>query len=91
MLNTGSRKNSRSQYKGVSWWAPVNRWRARITIDRKVVTIGRFLTELEAAAAYDRLASEHHGEYAKLNFPVITELVATHRPKIVEAPDWMSV
>ncbi len=32
-------------------------------------TVGYFLNEKDAAAAYDKAAIELHGEFARLNFP----------------------
>lgn len=58
----------KSQYKGVTWCKFAGRWRARICRDGKVVNIGRFDHEEEAARAYDELARELYGEFAWLNF-----------------------
>lgn len=54
-----------SPYKGVSFKR--GKWRAQITLDKKVIHIGTFETELEAAKAYNDKALELHGEFAKLN------------------------
>lgn len=56
-----------SSYKGVSWKR--NRWCAKMNVDGKSLYIGMFLTEEEAAKAYDKKAKEIHGEFAYLNFP----------------------
>lgn len=56
-----------SRYKGVSWCKSRKKWKA--TIQR--TALGRFITEEDAARAYDRAAVEKFGEFARLNFPVI--------------------
>jgi hypothetical protein len=63
-----------SQYKGV-----INRaahikpgappWTARIRVNERLIHIGRFSTEQEAALAYDAAAIQHFGEFARTNFP----------------------
>ncbi|MBW8040358.1 MAG: hypothetical protein FVQ85_10195 [Planctomycetes bacterium] len=63
------RGNSSSKYKGVSWEKKRKEWRARITFKGRVVHLGRFDTEKEAAMAYDDKAREFFGEFAWLNFP----------------------
>jgi hypothetical protein len=55
-----------SQYVGVYYSG--NSWSAQVTVGGKTY-IERHLTELNAAAARDRLAILHHGEFATLNFP----------------------
>lgn len=55
-------------YKGVSWDAAREKWKAQIMIDRKQINIGRFDDPIEAAKAYDRIAKERLGEFAYLNF-----------------------
>jgi len=60
-------KNKTSIYKGVQ--KRLNRWITRISINGKPTHIGSFLTEIEAAKAYDRVAFDNWGEFAYLNFP----------------------
>jgi AP2 domain. len=62
-----NRKGWAGRYKGVTKW--YEKWRARIDVNHKQVFLGYFLTEEEAAYAYDKAAKELHGEFARLNFP----------------------
>ena len=67
-----------SRYKGVSFRPPqkaarrysnIHRlWRAAITVNGKRHILGQFASELEAALVYDQAATEHFGEFARLNF-----------------------
>lgn len=57
----------RSAFCGVSYTQ--GRWVAGITAGGRRIYLGRFPTEEEAARAYDAAAREHHGEFARLNFP----------------------
>jgi hypothetical protein len=66
-FNRGAIKGSSSKYKGVSWLSAKKLWRASIKIDTKYRHIGLFTTEIVAAAAYNAIAIEHHGDYARLN------------------------
>ena len=51
-------------------------WIARIRVNKKLIHIGRYATELEAARAYDAAALQHFGEFARPNFP--STLTETH-------------
>ena len=66
-FNTKGRAGS-SQFKGVSWKAADRKWQVRIAIDGKMKHVGYFREEEEAARAYDKHASLHHGQFARLNF-----------------------
>ena len=73
--NMGGNKNTTSKYKGV-YYAPRNKrkWVAETrSLERKKVYLGCFLTEEEAAQAYDTYAKEHFGNFARLNFPVVLQ------------------
>jgi len=58
----------KKSFIGVTYHAPSKRYRARIKIDNKTTHLGYFLTEYEAAIAYDRAAWELRGTKAHLNF-----------------------
>lgn len=69
-------QNGTSKYKGVSLKPGRKKpWRARISLDGKQVILGDFLTEEEAAFAYDLAAKEHHGEFAFLNEVVVNDFI----------------
>lgn len=66
-----STRNS-SGYKGVSKGS-VNRWKARIRVDGRLISLGHFKTKEEAARAYNEAALRYHGRFAKLN--IISEIL----------------
>lgn len=68
MKNTFSRKNSSSQYLGVSWNKTLGYWVAEVRSNGKRVYCGYFNNELDAAKARDEQAKIHHKEYVRLNF-----------------------
>lgn len=61
-----------SRYKGVTWDRANERWRAQIMRDGRARYLGRFTAEVDAARAYDESAVELFGEFARLNFPLVT-------------------
>jgi hypothetical protein len=77
-------KGSVSAFKGISWRADRNLWRARIKIGTKDVILGCFETESEAVEAYD-FAAQSLGR--KMNVPdrkPSDAIVRKVRPKLVE-------
>jgi len=64
--NKAKQSNNKSGYKGVFWSKERNRWIARIKIDSKIVQLGRFQNVSDAAAAYEKAAALHHGEFARV-------------------------
>lgn len=65
----GPRPNTTSRYKGVSFAKDkkLKKWNARINYDGLSKHIGYYLTEDEAAIAYNEAAKELLGEHAYLN------------------------
>lgn len=57
-----------SKYKGVSWKRDCGLWIAQIRV-KKLIYLGTFKSEIDAAKAYDQAAIKNFGEFAKLNFP----------------------
>lgn len=68
MMNTRSKINATSKYKGVSWDKTRNKWAVRIRNGSKHEFLGRYDDEQFAAKVYDDRAMELHKEYANLNF-----------------------
>lgn len=66
MRNRGP--NRGRKYKGV-YRASKNRFRALICVNHKLMHVGTFSSEEEAAKAYDEAAIKLHGEFVCLNFP----------------------
>lgn len=66
--NQRPHKKGTSIYKGVSWYKPYNKWKAKIINNKVDVFLGYFHDEIDAAKAYDLKAKEFFGEYAYLNF-----------------------
>jgi hypothetical protein len=64
----GPRANSSSKYKGVTWNKNAGAWAAQIYIGKQH-HLGFFKIEEDAAAAYDKAASEAWGTDCWLNFP----------------------
>ena len=67
--NRRKRTGSYSVYKGVFYEKRNHKWYAKCHCGDKPIWRGYFDTEAEAARAYDRLAVEWFGEFARLNFP----------------------
>lgn len=67
--NRRSNKNSSSVYKGVSWNKARNKWRAGYRHNGKIIHIGMFDNEKQAAKAYDAATKELHGKFWRPNFP----------------------
>lgn len=65
--NKFRQKDGTSKYKGVWYDAKKNVWKASIRLPKERIYLGQYSTELEAAEAYDFVAKEIHGEFAKLN------------------------
>lgn len=67
--NVAKRKDTLNKYKGVHFIKKKKHWIARIQINGKRIHSGYFVTEIEAAKEYDKLAKNFHGMFASLNFP----------------------
>lgn len=66
--NQERRSNNKSGYKGVSWKTHSRKWCAQIRANGKVKHIGYFSSPEKAARAYDNVAKEMYGEFARPNF-----------------------
>lgn len=70
-LQNKPRRPGTSRFKGVYWNTRDLVWRAYISVNRSVTSLGQFRDEVEAAKTYDAAALKHFGPQARLNFPDI--------------------
>lgn len=56
-----------SKYRGVSRDRKRQKWQAQIKLDGRVIFLGRFESETDAAIAYNVAALHYFGEFAQLN------------------------
>lgn len=56
-----------SKYKGACWNRRDHKWQASIKVNKKLIHLGLFDSELDAACAYNKAAQKYFGEFALLN------------------------
>lgn len=64
-MNKFRYKNNTSGFKGASWYAPLNKWAAKIRVDKKLIHLGYHETPEAAHAAYCAAAKKYHGDFAR--------------------------
>lgn len=70
--NSKKNRGAKAKFRGVYPRKDCpGKFRAAITIGRKVINLGTFTSEVSAAKAYDLEALKAFGEYATLNFPIV--------------------
>ena len=62
-----TRYGAYSDYRGAHYHKRLKKWAASIGHGGKLIHLGYFENEHEAALAYNEAAVKYHGEYAKLN------------------------
>lgn len=65
--NQAGHRDRKSPYKGIT--KKRQRWFAHVAVNGRSYWTSGYATPEEAARAYDKIALEHHGEFARLNFP----------------------
>lgn len=68
--NIKIRKDNKTGFKGVTCAGTFEKYIVRITVNKRVIPLGRFDDPREAARKYDSAARYYFGEFARLNFPV---------------------
>lgn len=77
-LNTHNAPNKppgASKYRGVYWHKRDRVWRAQIRINNRLITLGRYPSQIEAAKAYDQAARDRYGDAAVVN---LSHALPTH-------------
>jgi len=72
--NQSPRKGSSSKYLGVHWGKQSKRWISTINISGKMMNLGSFKIEEDAAIAYDKAAIKRDKNFVNLNFTSNFEL-----------------
>jgi len=61
--NSKKRKDNSSGFQGVTWHTRTNKWRSRVTIDKKQIAIGYYNSPQEAADARDSFIKEFYPDH----------------------------
>lgn len=72
-VNQSIASRNTSGYKGVTYMPRDKNWTARVQCQGKRVFAGYHRCPTLAALAYDKIATELHGEFANLNLPGLIE------------------
>jgi len=67
MMNSSKQFNKNGKYKGAYWDNVSHLWIGKIIVNGKIVSLGTYHTQRDAAIAYNNAATNYFGEYAKLN------------------------
>lgn len=73
----GRKRVGESGYRGVYREPSTGKWFAQISVNCKSKRIGTFDTKEQAAVAYDTEAQARFGQFARLNFPPTTSIIAS--------------
>lgn len=65
-VNSGTRNDNTSGYKGVIWHKRAKKWWARIHINGKQIDLGYFDDPKDGYAAYCKAAALYYGEFARV-------------------------
>ena len=65
MRNASVRKDTTTGVKGVNWRPTKQKYRARIVVDRKEISLGHYATLEEAEQAVQAARIKYHGEFAR--------------------------
>lgn len=66
-MSKDKKENTLSKYKGVSFLKNKNRWVAYIRMNGRMIHLGCFTNEEDAALAYNSAAKNFFGEFALIN------------------------
>jgi hypothetical protein len=67
IMNSQIRSDNKSGFKGVHFDRQLGRYRALLRANGRRFEGGLFDNPIDAAISYNRLAIDHHGEFARLN------------------------
>jgi hypothetical protein len=83
-MNRRKAGNCSSRFKGVSWDKARGKWRARMVSRQsgRLIHLGYFGDEVQAATAYDEAARFQYGEFALTNFEVGTDVNCSAGPLV---------
>lgn len=70
--NSCLHRDNKSGYKGVHWSNRDKKWYSQITLNYKQRLIGLYDNKDDAACAYDKVAQELFGKFARINFSLNT-------------------
>lgn len=66
-VNRIKKSGTSSKYIGVSFDKIQNKWKSYVIKNKKLIFLGYYIKEVDAAKAYNAKAKELHGEFANLN------------------------